>query len=114
MFSLLRITSIEPGPVATKFADNAKVGELDVTIDGLDQPSLEVMKKYQNFIARMFTDAMQQSDDIAKVILEAITSNNPHARYVTNPNFRDILLKKYQELTGDSFRKHLGELYFGE
>jgi len=110
----IKITSIEPGPVATKFADNAKVGELDVTIDGLDQPSLEVMKKYQNFIARMFTDAMQQSDDIAKVILEAITSNNPHARYVTNPNFRDILLKKYQELTGDSFRKHLGELYFGE
>ena len=108
------MTTIEPGPVATKFAENAKIGELDVTIDGLDQPSLDVMKKYQDFIANMFQGAMQQSDDIFKVILEAITSSNPHAKYMTNPNFRDILQKKYLDLTGDSFRKDLDKFCFGE
>ena len=39
------MTTIEPGPVATKFADNAKFGELDTTVDGLDEPSLNLIKK---------------------------------------------------------------------
>jgi len=110
----IKMTTIQPGPVATKFTDNAKFGELDTTVDGLDEPSLNLIKKFQALMAASFTDMLQQGDEIAKVILEAITSSNPHARYMTNPNYRDVLQQRYTDLTGDSFRQLLGEFCFGD
>ena len=107
------MTTIQPGPVATKFGENAKFGELDATISGLDEPSVDLIKTYQATMAAGFKDAMQQSDDIAKIILEAITSSNPHARYMTNPHYREFLEKRYVDLTGDDFRKLLGDFAFG-
>ena len=65
-------------------------------------------------MAASFTDMLQQGDEIAKVILEAITSSNPHARYMTNPSYRDVLQQRYTDLTGDSFRQLLGEFCFGD
>ena len=108
-----RMTTVQPGPVATKFGENAKFGELDATISGLDEPSVNLIKKYQATMSVGFKDAMQQSDDIAKIILEAITSSNPHARYMTNPHFRGFLEKRYPDLTGDNFLKLLGDFAFG-
>ena len=106
------MTTIEPGPVATKFADNAKVGELDATVDGLDEPSMNLIKKFKEFSLEAFKSMCQQGEDIANVILEAITSTSPHARYMTNPNYRDVLQKRYPDLTGDVCRKLLSEFYF--
>ena len=107
------MTTIQPGAVATKFGENAKFGELDATISGLDEPSVNLIKKYQATMTGAFINAMQQSDDIAKIILEAITSSNPHARYMTNPHHREFLEKRYPDLTGDNFRKLLGDFAFG-
>ena len=113
-FSRNRMTTVEPGPVLTKFSDNAKVGELETTIAGLDEPSLNLVNKFVAFIGAAFKDMAQQGDDIAKVILEAITSSNPHARYMTNPGYSEFLQHRYKDLTGDDFRKLLADFCFGE
>ena len=115
IFSCLnRMTTVEPGPVVTKFAENAKVGELDTTIAGLDEPTLNLIRKFLAFIEVAFKNMAQQGDDIAKVILEAITSSNPHARYMTNPGYSEFLQQRYTDLTGDNFRKLLADFSFGD
>ena len=43
-FCFDRMTTVEPGPVVTKFADNAKVGELETTVAGLDEPALNLIR----------------------------------------------------------------------
>ena len=108
------MTTIEPGAVATKFSENAKFGELPAVLDGLDEPTLNLIQKFQVMMTGNFIAMTQQGDDIAKVILEAITSTNPHARYMTNPNYEELFLQRYKELTGDDFRKVLGDFCFGE
>ena len=108
------MTTIEPGPVATKFSDNAKFGELDTRVDGLDEITLNLIKQYQALMAASFKDMAQQGDDIAKVILEAITSSNPHARYMTNPSYAEFLQQRYTDLTGDNFRNLVTDFCFGD
>jgi len=110
----IKMTTVEPGPVVTKFAENAKVGELDATIAGLDEPTLNLIRKFLAFIEVAFKNMAQQGDDIAKVILEAITSSNPHARYMTNPGYTEFLQQRYTDLTGDNFRNLLADFAFGD
>ena len=56
---------------------------------------------------------MQTGDDVAKVILEAITANKPHLRYLTNHNFDVVIKSKYTDLTGDEpLRKMLESFEF--
>ena len=115
IFSCLnRMTTVEPGAVLTKFADNAKVGELETTVAGLDEATMNLIRKYQAFTAAAFKNMAQQGDDIAKVILEAITSSNPHARYMTNPGYTEFLQQRYTDLTGDNFRNLLADFAFGD
>ena len=108
------MTTVEPGAVATKFPDNAKVGEMETTAAGLDEATLNLMRKVQAFLGTALKDMGQQGDDIAKVILEAITSSNPHARYMTNPVYTEFLQQRFTDLTGDNFRKLLADFAFGD
>ena len=108
------MTTVEPGAVLTKFADNAKVGELETTVAGLDEATMNLIRKYQAFTTAAFKNMAQQGDDIAKVILEAITSSNPHAIYMTNPGYTEFLQQRYTDLTGDNFRNLLADFAFGD
>ena len=96
------MTSIEPGPVLTKFAENASIGNLQQTAEGLDESSVNQMKKMNDGAAATFKELGQQGEDIAKIIQEAITANKPHAKYMTNPKFVKLLESKYSDLTGDN------------
>ena len=56
---------------------------------------------------------MQSGDDVAKVILEAITASKPHLRYQTNRKYDDVIKLKYTDLTGDEpLRKMLEAFKF--
>ena len=41
------MTTVELGAVATRFPDNAKVGELETTVAGLDEPTLNRIRRVQ-------------------------------------------------------------------
>lgn len=96
------MTAIEPGPVLTHFAQNAQVGNLEAECEGLDEPSANAMKKMKDSAAESFKECGQKGEDVAKIILEAITAENPHQKYMTNPKYENLLTPKYVDLTGNA------------
>ena len=107
-----RMTTIEPGPVVTKFAENAQTGNLDAVVEGVDESSRNTLFSFRDLVMGLFKEMAQQGEDIAKVILEAITSSSPHARYMTNSKYNDILKSRYSDLTGDDLIKRSVGMFF--
>ena len=99
------MTTVQPGPVFTKFAENAQAANIDAVAEDIDESSRDAIKKFRDFTLSTFKDKGQQGEDIANVILEAITSSSPHARYMTNPKYADMLKARYSDLTGDVLNK---------
>ena len=108
------MTTVEPGAVITNFGENSKFGELENTAAGLDEATMNLLRKFHSSLGAALKGMAQQGDDIAKVILEAITSSNPHARYMTNPSYTEFLQQRFTDLTGDNFRKLLADFAFGD
>jgi len=99
-FENVNATLIEPGPVATPFAHNADINQ-DVAKD-TDQKTAETFQTMFKKTMESFEGKWQQPEEIADVILEAITASKPHVRYSTNRFMEDFLKQKYVDLTGDS------------
>ena len=109
--SVYSVSTIEPGPVLTKFAENAQFDKLKT--DNLDAVTAGTIEKFNKYAAKSFGRFMQKGDDVAKVILEAITDSKPHLRYLTNHKYDDIIKCKYTDLTGDEpLRKMLEAFEF--
>jgi NAD(P)-dependent dehydrogenase (short-subunit alcohol dehydrogenase family) len=95
----IHISLIEPGPVSTEFvnsvlsANNGVQGELG--------PYRPMFDAYITRTKARF-DAAQTGDDVARVIVEAATTAQPHLRYVTSDRARDVARQKYVDVTGDS------------
>ena len=106
------MTTIEPGPVFTKFSENAQVQNLDTTIENLDEPTANAITQFKNAAMGSFKDMGQTGEEVAKVILEAITSSCPHARYLTNPKYAQMLQARYSDLTGDNLIKIARDMFF--
>ena len=105
------MTTIQPGAVLTKFAENAQFDNLDAALEGVDESTVNVIKEYRSLMLGSFKDVAQQSEDITKVILEVITSSCPHARYMTNPLYTQMLQARYSDLTGDALIKIAREMF---
>ena len=106
------MTTIEPGPVITKFAENSQAGNLSTGTEGVDESTQNVMKSFSDYAFSAFKEMAQQGEDVAKVILEAVTSSSPHGRYMTNPKYVEWLKKRYSDLTGDELVKFSMEMFF--
>ena len=106
-----RMTTIQPGAVVTKFAENAQFDNLDTRLEGVDELTVSAIKEVKSRLLGSLKDMAQQSEDIAKVILEAITSKCPHARYMTNPKYTQMLQARYSDLTGDALIKISREMF---
>ena len=73
--------------------------EVMENIDVETRSSFEAyLERYKN----MFENIEQTGEDIAEVILEAITSPNPNFRYLTNKQFSRLIEAKYVDITGDA------------
>ena len=95
------MTLVEPGPVLTEFVTNARAGEENRSMDGLDEVTRACLGKLQQGSVKTFKEHGQKSEDIANVIKEAVTSSKPHFRYMTNPHYEELIKAKYTDLTGD-------------
>ena len=105
------MTTIQPGAVLTKFGENAQFDNIDTRLEGVDEPTVNAIKEYTSGLLASLKDVAQQSEDITKVILEAITSKCPHARYMTNPFYTQMLQARYSDLTGDALIKIAREMF---
>lgn len=95
------VSLIEPGPINTEFVANVRA----VSAGGL--PNYHA--PYDGFIAKyvassegVFANFGQTGDDIAGIILEAATAEQPHFRYITSDFAKQIVAPKVAEYTGDA------------
>lgn len=97
----VRASLVEPGPVNTEFVASVMRTSPVATATAPDAYS-ELIGRYRASTANVFATLGQTGDDVARVILEAATAENPHFRYVTSEFVRGLAAQKYVDPTGDS------------
>ncbi|XP_041474227.1 retinol dehydrogenase 8-like [Lytechinus variegatus] len=102
------VTTIQPGPVHTKFGENISVNNLSTSdtprqLDPSDlfrrsaEKSSSVLKQ-----SGEFDDNPQKPDDIADVIHKAITEDRPHFQYPTSEFRIKYAAKKFVNPSNDA------------
>lgn len=94
------VSVIEPGPVNTSFVEN--VGGLQHMGAPASNPYRAPVEAYMNAITAAFSHGGQTPDEIADVILEAATADQPHFRYQTSSVIRSRAAMKLADTTGDA------------
>ncbi len=104
------VSVIEPGPVRTAFVEN--VGGMGNMADPTSNPYQIPLEAYLRAVNASFDQVGQTGDDIAGVILEAATADQPHFRYQTSSGMRTRAAAKLADTSGDailgSMKKMLG------
>ena len=97
----IHVSIVEPGPVATEFVATVreKLGQNQPTEASAAYTTMR--DSYLAASTQVFAMA-QTGADVARVIVEAATAEQPHLRYVTSDLVRGIAGRKYVDLTGDS------------
>src|SRR3954464_8740107 len=77
----IKIILIEPGAVSSNFWKNMKTATATKPSESADSPYSQMKIKISESLKRTVQNAMHPSE-VAKAILEAITSDNPEFRYL--------------------------------
>ena len=97
----IHVSIIEPGPVNTEFV--ATVRQKRAVLEPRGDGAYDAMRNsYLSATSEVFATLGQTGADIGRVIVEAATAENPHLRYATSDVVRQILGRKYVDVTGDS------------
>ena len=97
----LHVSIIEPGPVNTEFV--ATVREKFALAEPRGEGAYDAMRSsYLAGTSQVFATVAQTGADIGRVIVEAATAESPHLRYPTSDTVRQIVGRKYVDVTGDS------------
>ncbi|XP_033114391.1 retinol dehydrogenase 8-like [Anneissia japonica] len=99
---------IEPGPVLTDIAK--KVGSecrSAIASAEVDEVTRERFTEYLTSITAKFHEVVQQTEDVADVIIKALNDENPHLRYQTSQYQESVAMKKLVDITGDSNLNHM-------
>ena len=97
----IHVSIVEPGPVNTEFVATVreKLGHAQPTEASAAYTTMR--DSYLAASTQVFAMA-QTGADVARVMVEAATAEQPHLRYVTSDLVRGIAGRKYVDLTGDS------------
>tara|TARA_Y100000310_G_C20165158_1_gene571015 strand:- start:101 stop:562 length:462 start_codon:yes stop_codon:yes gene_type:complete len=100
----IKVSMIEPGPVDTGFIAGQDFG------DGFtgDNPYGNLFFKIAKNREKRFA-AAQKPEEIAQIILEAVTAEKPHLRYPTNDKVKAWTSKEKVDPYGDSYNKEIKE-----
>ena len=96
----IRVVLVEPGPIRTNFADGmvaAKKSQDRIS------PYAEFMKKLNAVLASIRENA-SSPDLVAKVVLKAVTSENPSLRYLAGKDMETWMEAK-RSMSDEDFRK---------
>jgi NAD(P)-dependent dehydrogenase (short-subunit alcohol dehydrogenase family) len=86
----IKIILIEPGAVGSNFWKNLKIASKTLSQNAADSP----YKQIENNVSESFKQMEQNTihpSEVAKVILQAVQSNNPDFRYVVGKDAATIL-----------------------
>ena len=95
------VSLIEPGPINTEFVANVRASSAE-TLSRLTPPYDAFLGAYMGASGNVFAQYGQTGADIAAIILEAATADQPHFRYVTSEFARQIVKPKVVDYSGDS------------
>jgi len=96
----IRVVLVEPGPIRTNFADGMVATKKS---QNPNSPYLEIMKKLNAVLASIRENA-SSPDLVAKVVLEAVTSENPSLRYLAGKDMETWMEAK-RSMSDEDFRK---------
>jgi NAD(P)-dependent dehydrogenase (short-subunit alcohol dehydrogenase family) len=95
------VSVIEPGPVATEFVNNVGVDIGELFADA--GPYLPALQGYLTRVMAQFSgDAVQTSEQVAEVILAALTTESPAFRIQTSPWAAGFVGTKLADLDGSA------------
>lgn len=106
----IKVILIEPGVVKTNFATNLK--KIAKTMNTLS-PYAKLVQVREANRKSMVESRSITPDEVAKVILKAITATNPDLRYVVGNDAAGLLESK-NSMTDSEFRKFMMKNFFGE
>ena len=96
----VHIAVIEPGAVASAFIANA-TPSIQQHSNTPDDPYGEILQKYLDRTQRAFgPSAVQSPADVATVIVQAATEDNPRFRYQTSPGSQAFVGQKLSDIDG--------------
>jgi NAD(P)-dependent dehydrogenase (short-subunit alcohol dehydrogenase family) len=99
----IRVVIIEPGFIRTNIINSSTSAE-----KALDpkSPYFSLMQKVKNYFKSMMENASSSSppEEVAKVILQAITSENPQLRYIVD-NDAATIIQARMNMPDKEFRK---------
>ena len=101
------VSVVEPGPVATEFVNNVGVDIEAMFANAGDY--LGAMQSYLTYVMSHFIDGSAQSgDDVAAVILEAMTADQPSFRYLTSAWAQEFTAPKLVDSDGQAIQAITG------
>ena len=106
----IKIIVIEPGVVKTNFGKSMK--KIEKTMNP-DSPYAKLVEVRESTRKERVQNSSVTPDEVAKVILQAVTSSNPNARYVVG-NDASGLLEAKNKMTDSEFRDLMTSNFFGK
>ncbi|XP_038068798.1 retinol dehydrogenase 8-like [Patiria miniata] len=97
----IRVSIVEPGPVATELMAKLVANQEGHT-EGFDDKLKEMYLARAKNIRPLLKAVTQSADEIAKLHLEIILSENPHLRYQTSPAMNKMVADKLKDTTTDA------------
>src|SRR5712692_1792799 len=96
----IKVVLVEPGPIRTNFADGMVAAKKS---QNPTSPYAEIMKKLNAVLASIRENA-SSPDLVAKVVLNAVTSENPSLRYLAGKEMETWMEAK-RSMSDEEFRK---------
>ncbi len=103
----IHLSLIEPGAVNTEFVANvmATGSEMNTAQLAEYQPLFDA---YMHSVRGSYAQAGQTADEVARVIVQAATAEQPSLRYITSERVRGLVSQKYVDPSGDALQALLG------
>jgi NAD(P)-dependent dehydrogenase (short-subunit alcohol dehydrogenase family) len=98
----VHISLVEPGPVNTEFVATVQARRQGAAAKKGTEAYESMRTAYLAVTTEVFATLGQVPADVARVIVEAATAEEPHLRYATSAVARGIIGRKYVDPTGDS------------
>ena len=99
----IKIVLIEPGAVRSNFWANLKIAKSAEQMNNSNSPYSQLIQTVSKAFERMSTEATA-AGEVAKVVLEAVTSDDPSFRYVVGKDAQRIM----------DTRKNMSDKHFKE
>jgi NAD(P)-dependent dehydrogenase (short-subunit alcohol dehydrogenase family) len=104
----IHICLIEPGVIKTNFVNNMKLGKNVLTLrnknnNNDNSPYVEIIQKRISAFKPRFEKGSPASD-VADMVLEAVRSNNPKARYLVGEDALKMMEKR-KNTTDEEFAR---------